>query len=298
MTDSKKPGNVVKLFQGPQMDPGIEDKPLGRQLRRVPTLGVPAKPALDLTGKPKVVMVMGDSNTGKTFLLRYIAEQALAADPHCTAIFGKIDADKPGLFDYFSADEVTQPDNYHPSYVLRWVEALISDCMQNKRSAAVDFGGRDSSIVSLVQQQDDLPKLMEAANVHPVAVYMLGPRVEDLALLATLEQSGFQPAATALILNGGLGDPYLDFNAAFARIKRHPDFCRAVERGAQVVHLPRLHAAAAVELRRVGFLQARDAIAPVGRSVPPLDAFDRGRVGRWLLEMQAALGPIRSWFAF
>jgi hypothetical protein len=40
---------------------------------------------------------------------------------------------------------------------------------------------------------------MDDAGVAPVAVYTLGPRVDDLAALASFEAIGFRPGATVLV---------------------------------------------------------------------------------------------------
>jgi hypothetical protein len=48
-----------------------------------------------------------------------------------------------------------------------------------------------------------LQQMMESAGIEPVALYPLTPRSSDLTPLAVMEQAGFKPRATALILNEG-----------------------------------------------------------------------------------------------
>jgi hypothetical protein len=50
-----------------------------------------------------------------------------------------------------------------------------------------------------------------------------------------------------------------------------------------------------IEAKRLGFIQARDALSPAGRKVAPLGPFDRSRVRLWLHTMAAEMAPIMSW---
>ena len=57
--------------------------------------------------------------------------------------------------------------------------------------------------------------------------------------------------------------------------------------------MPRLHAAKAVEDRRIGFRPAMNGEAPEqGYGLGP---FDRSRVRHWLAAMEDAFAPIASW---
>jgi hypothetical protein len=169
--------------------------------------------------------------------------------------------------------------------------------MEEKASALVDLGGGDTSLHKLLSTVPDLSSALDEAGVAPVAVYTLGPRVDDLASLASFEALGFKPAATVLVRNEGLADPLADREDAFARVLRHSAYKSAVERGAVEVWLPRLDAAVAqeIEAKRVSFLQARDALSPEGRKVAPLGPFDRSRVRHWLNTTAAEMVPIMSW---
>ena len=159
------------------------------------------------------------------------------------------------------------------------------------------MGGGDLSMGRLLQDVPDLTASLEDAGVQPVALYTLSPRVDDLGVLAGYEAQGFQPRATALILNAGLADPTMPRDDAFARVLRHSAFRAAVERGAVPLWMPRLDAGVAAEIKgkRLRFGQARDGQAPEGEPSALLGPFDRSRVRKWMAEMQAALAPIRSW---
>ena len=167
--------------------------------------------------------------------------------------------------------------------------------MKNQRSAVIDFGGGDTSLTRLISEVPDIVEMMQGAGVHPVALYLLSPRLGDLSALGTLEAAGFRPKATAIIRNEGVADPTLPRERAFARTMHHPVYEAAIARGAVPLWMPRLHAAKEVEDRRITFAQARDGMMPEGRQGVPMNPFDSGRVRVWLDHMAAELAPVRSW---
>jgi len=139
--------------------------------------------------------------------------------------------------------------------------------------------------------------MLESSGVAVVAAYLLGPQTDDLSPLATLEGAGFQPAATALVLNEGLIEASLPREEAFARILRHSAFREAAARGAVPLWMPRLLPAAEIEARRVLFGQAAIGAVREGRKQTALGPFDQGRTRAWLEAMRAELAPVQSWTA-
>jgi hypothetical protein len=87
-----------------------------------------------------------------------------------------------------------------------------------------------------------------------------------------LEAAGFQPTATAIVLNEGLIEVPLPRDQAFARLTRHSAFKGAIVRGAVPLWMARLLPAAEVEARRIQFTAARDGVMPEGRRQAPLGA--------------------------
>jgi hypothetical protein len=108
--------------------------------------------------------------------------------------------------------------------------------------------------------------------------------------LSEMQQAGFQPKATAMVLNEGRVDTSRDPDREFALLRRHPVYRAAIERGAAEIWMPRLYAAQHIEARRIGYRQAAD-----GTGSAPLNIFDRSRVHRWLAAMDAAFAPVESW---
>jgi hypothetical protein len=250
---------------------------------------------VDLSGTPKLWFVIGPGRSGKTTLLRYVAETILAAGEGHEAMFVAMDPGNRSLTGFLEG--VLQPPTSDAAANAKWLEQLIEHAMDNKISALIDLGGGDTSLGKLLAQVPDLVARLEEAGIAPVAIYTIGPRQDDLTALAGMEAAGLKPRATAIVCNEGLADPTISREEAFARILRHSAYRAAVARGAMPLWMPMLDPAVAadIEAKRLHFTDARDAVVPEGRKVTPLGTFDRSRVRQWLETMNAEFEAIRSW---
>jgi hypothetical protein len=284
-----------RLFGRARSMEGEKEVPVGpaARPRDDAAAALPTTSAVDLGDGPKALFVMGPGRSGKTTLLRYILEEARSGQS--APIAAALDPQNRSLASF--VNDVAQPDTTDPTGVARWAEELLGFVMAEKQSALLDMGGGDLSMGKLLEDVPDLAASLEEAGVHPVALYTLSPRVDDLGVLAGYEAQGFQPRATALILNAGLADPTVPREEAFARVLRHSAFRAAVERGAVPIWMPRLDAGVAAEIegKRLRFGQARDGQAPADQPGAILGPFDRSRMRKWMADMATALAPIRSW---
>ena len=245
---------------------------------------------IDLSGKPKVVCFIGRGKTGKTTTIRWMAERTIAAGREVLM------ADMDPTNDTFSKylDGVARPsDPSDPALALKWLDRLLQHAMQHMTSAVIDLGGGDTTLRRLVSQIPDLVPMLEAAGFAVVAIHTVGPQEEDLSPLATLEALGFQPRATAIVLNEGLMEVGDTPASAFTRIFRHSAFRGVTDRGAVPVWMPRLLVASQVETRRLHYRDAADGHS--GQGTTPLGPFDRARVANWLREMDQSFAGIRTW---
>lgn len=288
---------VVRLFGRNRSLDGEREVPVGPTAgtaRNVPAAAPAlATPALDLSGRPKVLFAIGPGRSGKTMLLRYLLESATAAGR--TAFAAALDPHNRSLATF--AEGVEQPPAHDPAGVARWLEEFLGFLMEGRHSALLDMGGGDLSLMRLLDDVPDLAGSLDEAGIAPAALYTLSPQVDDLGVLAGLEAAGFQPKATALILNEGLADPTVPREDSFARVLRHSVFQAALARGAVPVWMPRLDSTVAAEIegKRLRFAIARDGQAPDGQPGAVLGPFDRSRVRKWMAGMNMALDPIRSW---
>lgn len=283
-----------RLFGGMPSLEGEREIPVGpRQPPAASTaVAFPDVVPVALPPGPRAMFVMGPGRSGKTTLLRYIIETLLGDRPAAAAA---LDPQNRSLATFMT--DVYQPEVTDPTGVARWAEGFLAFIMAEKQSALLDMGGGDLSMGKLLSDVPDLAANLEEAGVQPVAIYTLSPRVDDLGVLAGYEEQGFQPKATALILNVGLADPTVPRDASFARVLRHSAFQAALARGAVPIWMPRLEASVAAEIegKRLRFAQARDGQAPGDQPGAILGPFNRARVRKWMADMEAALAPIRGW---
>jgi len=277
---------------------GLEDEPeislASASVANAPAALSRLAPAvLDLTGQAKAWFLVGPNGSGKTALARWMGWN-LANNDRVVSM-AALDPQNRSLATWFA--DVMQPDTNDGTQTARWLYDYLDYVMGQKLSAILDFGGGDTALAKTVHEVPDLCAVMTAAGVVPVACYMVGPRVEDLASMDALEQAGFQPAATVIVLNEGRVDSTLSRDEAFARVLRHSAFTRAVERGAVVLWMPRLEpeVAAEIEGKRLTFGQARDGLVPTGATFGPIGGFKRSMVRRWLEAMVHEFGPVASW---
>jgi hypothetical protein len=243
---------------------------------------------IDLSGKPKVVFVAGRGKTGKTTLLRWAAEMALAESR--AFLMADIDPTNASFASYFR--DVSRPNTDDPAGVTRWLQQFIEYAIQHRTSALIDLGGGDTTLRTIAAEMPGFADQVEAAGVSPVVFYLAGTQPEDLAPIAALAARNFHPAARAIVLNESVAELGLNRQQAFGHVVRNRIFLDQMATGAICLWMPRLHAAAAVEIRRSSFAAARD-----GRTDPPLGLFDRARVKAWLEGMAHQFQGVRSWMA-
>lgn len=292
---SAKPtkADVIPLFGRPK----LEDEPIIRAkvapISARPRTDVVSVNALDLTSKPRAWFLIGAGGTGKTLVARYLGWRM--AEAQRTAIIAALDPQNRSLATWFSG--VQQPETSDGSDTARWLRQLLSYVMDEKASLLADFGGGDTALAKLLDLAPDFADRMAAAGVEPIAAHCIGPRPDDLATLDYMEDAGFKPRATVLIMNEGRVDTSLTREEAFARVLRDPAFQAAFKRGAVPIWFPRLEPEVATEIegKRLTFGQARDGLVPDGATFSPIGGLERSMVIRWLDQCDTAFKGIQSW---
>jgi hypothetical protein len=240
---------------------------------------------VDLAAKTKIVFAAGRGKTGKTTLLRWIAETSIQRGS--TPALADIDPSNACFSRYFN--DVGRPETDNPAGVARWLQQFIERRVSEHRSAIVDLGGGDTTLRTLATEMPDLAAAMEGAGVVPVMLYLLGTQAEDLTPAVTLSARGFTPKAQALVLNEAAIDAGITRADAFGRLTGLPGFS-ALAKTSVLVWMPRLFAAEAIEVRQCRFFDARD-----GNVTPPLGMFDAARLRVWLDAMDRRCAGIGSW---
>jgi hypothetical protein len=246
----------------------------------------PPAQGIDLTGQNKIIFAVGRGKTGKTTLLRWMAETALASGR--PFLMADIDPTNASFASYFEG--VSRPDTDDPAGVNRWLQAFIEYAVKHQTTAMIDLGGGDTTLRTLATEMPGFAQQIEEAGLVPVNFYLAGAQPDDLAPIATLAERGFNPRARAVVLNESTAEVGLSRQQAFMRVVRNRVLLDQLGSGAINLWMPRLHAADAVESRRSSFAAARD-----GQTTPPLGIFDRSRVKSWLEAMDRQFHGVKSW---
>jgi len=280
----------------PVVPPALPEVRVGRKIvSRRPNIAMSGALAsmtkpVDLTGRRKVILVVGRGKTGKTTTLRYLLEEALIAGRQLVIA----DADKTNpVLDQF-VEGALSPPAYDDATIAEWVVNTSFGAVDAGYDLVLDLGAGDSSLAHLIDVAPSFASELEQRGGALVALCTLGQSVDDLGPIITLRTAGFRPTATALLLNQGIVTTSSAIGQEpFGGLLRHSAFAELLAQGAVPLILPKLHAAEAVESRRLFFQDALNGTGPAG--VRPLGPFERLAVRDWLGAMQIALAPIESW---
>jgi hypothetical protein len=250
----------------------------------------------DLSGKPKLWMLLGPGNSGKTTYARWLIDRQI--EQGNGMLITAVDPSLRSLVSWYG-DSVGQPPSDMPARI--WLQSHIDDIIEaapDVPNALIDFGGGgDESLRLIVEQLPDLADIVEEHGIGLVAIYFLTPRVDDIFIRDGLADVGFRPSAEMLVLNAGTADPTIPAWEAFGRITANSAYLKAVKSGAVPVRMPRLahEFMAQIEDRRIPFSMVKKGTVPEGAEYPPLNGLRRSATRIWLEAMEAAHAAVRSW---
>ena len=248
-------------------------------------------PVADLTGLAKLWELIGEGNSGKTMLARWMVDRLIE---HGLLDMAAVVALAPGNRNLAQfVRTVMQPPTSDPKATAEYARKAMMAMAKGRRNGIFDFGGGDASKRRLIQAMPDLAFRMEEAGLALIAAYVLTPRSADLTFLKTYEGLGYQPRATALVLNLARAET----PAAFDGIRRQPEYKAALARGAVELWMPAMPQDVALRIERaqVQFSQARDGEAPEGRKPANISLLERVMVREWLEAMDAEFRAVEGW---
>lgn len=228
---------------------------------------------VDLKGKRKLLLLLGRGNVGKTLVLRWILE--MVERPPGSWALAAVDHGRRALADFF--DDVQMPAR--GENVVRWLQLYLEGLMDDPAlSAALDCGGDNPEILSLISQQKSrLLSGLSERGIETVLGVVFSPSRGEADVLRRLAQAEFCPQATMLILNRR----HVIDDSQFDVLRAEPAYRAAVKQGAVEIFLPVNHGALAVEHYQLGFRKAVAVGSPIGW-------FDFGPNEEWLAEMPEA----------
>jgi len=191
--------------------------------------------ASELGTRPVFLVGLGRGRVGKSTGLRLLIDRARHAGRKVLAADG--DRSNATLAAYYP--DVTRPRSAEDDDLRVWLTELLDRAATERVSVALDLGGGDP-ILAKYGRDLGLVEFCESVGIRPVALYFLGPHLDDLKHVKAIEESGaFCPKDTVLVLNGGLVSDAQSEALAFEPIVSRPEFGAILERGVYAT-MPRL----------------------------------------------------------
>jgi hypothetical protein len=177
--------------------------------------------------RPRFIVLFGRGRTGKTTFARLLVDRA-HEDGRMEFAIADADRSNPTMGAFYQ--NVLASTSIEDQATLDFLDDLVNAQVEDRVTILLDTGGADPLFPSFARSLDLLPLLGENGIV-PVAVHMIGPDPDDLAVLRDLEaaDSPFKPDQTILVLNAS------NKGTSFARIEKDPTYKAALKRGAKEV---------------------------------------------------------------
>jgi hypothetical protein len=227
---------------------------------------------------PVLAVGFGRGFGGKSTLLSEIAWRA--KDQGRSVIVGDFDARSKTLADLFPGAAVPQTEELPD--VKTEFSKLLNRMVKERASAVVDFGGGDRFMLEYGRDLR-LVEFCERRGIEPVAIYVLGPEVEDVRHCVSIYEAGyFRPKRTLLVLNEGVIREGRTVVGAFERTMADPGFQRMAADGAVPMLMPRLPCMDLAKANRISFYDAA-----TGGGDNPLDPVEEFMLSDWLTDLEA-----------
>jgi hypothetical protein len=227
---------------------------------------------------PKLVIGFGRGFGGKSTVLSEIAWRAQSQGRG--VIVGDFDARSKTLADLFPGAEVP-PTEELPDVKAAFTK-LLNRMIREKTSAVVDFGGGDRFMLEFGRDLR-LVEFCARRGIEPVAIYVLGPEVEDLRHCLSIYEAGyFRPDRVIVCMNEGVIREGKTVIGAFEETTKDPAFRKMMADGAQPMLLTRLPCMDLVKGGKKNFYEAAAGAGP-----DPLDPVEEFMLTDWLEDLEA-----------
>lgn len=237
-----------------------------------------AKHVVNSTPSPKLVIGFGRGFGGKSTVLSEIAWRAQSQGRG--VIVADFDARSKTLADLFPGAEV--PPTEELPDVKAAFSQLLNRMTKQKKSAVVDFGGGDRFMLEFGRDLR-LVEFCAHRGIEPVAIYVLGPEIEDLRHCLSIYQAGyFRPERVIVCMNEGVIREGRTVIGAFEQTMKDPGFQQMISDGAKPVLLTRLPCMDLVKGTKQNFYEAAS-----GDGDDPLDPVEEFMLSDWLEDMEA-----------
>lgn len=230
------------------------------------------------TAAPKLVIGFGRGSSGKSTLLSETAWRA--QNQGRGVLVADFDARSKTLADLFPSAEVARSEELPD--VKAEFSKILNRMSKEKTSAVIDFGGGDRFMLEYGRDLH-LVEFCRRRGIEPVAVYVLGPEVEDLRHCLSIYEAGyFRPERFILAMNEGVIREGKTLIGAFERTILDPGFQKMVSDGAKSLLITKLACMDMVKARKLNLYDAA-----IGEGVDPLDPVEEFMVWKWLEDLEA-----------
>lgn len=277
------------LPEMPSVDSAPEPHPV-----RDPKL--PAVP--DLSGKPRLVLLIGPS-AGKTTFARLVVSDLAEAGRLAGTLVCAADPGPRTLAKFLPKGGVNVPASTSDRDGAVFWRDVFAEVESPDRPALTlaDCGAGNTTLLAHLAAAPDQFTRLEALGVSVAVLWFFTPRTDDLAVPRAWRERGLKPTAQATVLNLARAK---DGWPSFEPLRAQPDYRAMQSEGAGEVWFPALEEAVALEVERkaIPFSMARDGKVPKGRD--PKTAVDGDAataVSLWMPAARDELAPIRTWLS-
>ena len=250
--------------------------------------------------KPILAVRFGRGRTGGTTFLDFLIQRARQGgreiligdgDRNNATLSGLYPPSKP-VDPAGKPGGALQPRSGEIADATEWVTEITSRMADERVSMVLDMGGGDK-VLSEHSNDMALPEFCEASGIEPLAIYMMGPDLEDLHHVLNIFKAGyFRSEKSLLVLNESMVKTGKGAAGAFDFVYKELEF-KPVIASVQIVYMPKL---ACMDVMRAEGLTFFDAAAgKKGASGNALSLGHQFMVKTWLNRMEKAVAKVEDW---
>jgi hypothetical protein len=173
--------------------------------------------------------------------------------------------------------------------VAEWVTEVVSRMAADQVSMALDMGAGDSVLEEHAKQMD-LCEFCEASGIAPLAIYSLGPTMDDFNDAMTIYEKGYaQCERTLFVMNESLVENGKGAAGAFNFVMEDARY-QAIEHNVRSVVMPKLACMKAMRDEKLSVYEAAE--GERGTSGRPMSLGHQFIVKTWINRMEARLSLV------
>jgi hypothetical protein len=233
---------------------------------------------------PVLAVRHGRGRTGGSTFLDLLIQRARRAGR--SVIIGDGDRGNATLASLYPPGDkfgAVQPRSDDIADVSDWITTLSGEMVESGSSLVLDLGGGDR-VLSEHSRAMALPDFCESFGWEPLAIYLIGPDLEDFEHVFKIFKAGyFKSSRAILIMNEALVRAGKNASGAFDQIADHPGY---EEMNAVVRHMsmPRRECMSALRASGLSFYEAISNKVGVDRK--RLNLGQQFQVRTWLNQME------------